>query len=127
MAIRSTMEMLTAANAAIETIAVDQAMALIDDDDAVLVDVRESIEIQQSGRIKGAVHVPRGFLEFQADPAMPMYNPGLSEVKRLVLYCGSGGRSALAAKTLKDMGYENVCHIGGGFGAWTEAGGPTEP
>lgn len=126
MAIRSAKEMLAAANAAVETLTVDEAKALIGDADVVLVDVRETLEVQQNGRIAGAIHVPRGLLEFQADPEMPMYNPALQPEKRLVLYCGSGGRSALAAKTLKDMGYNTVSHIAGGFGAWTAAGGPTE-
>jgi len=126
MAIRSAKEMLAEANAAVETLSVDQAKALMGNAEVVLIDVRETQELQQSGRITGAVHVPRGLLEFQADPQMPMHNPALHPGKRLVLYCGSGGRSALAAKTLKDMGYDNVCHIAGGFGAWTAAGGPTE-
>ena len=126
MAIRSAREMLREANAAIETLTVEQALPLVGDAGAVLVDVRETMELRQTGRIAGAVHVPRGLLEFQADPDMPMHNPALQPDKRIVLYCASGGRSALAAKTLKDMGYPNVSHIAGGFGAWTAAGGPTE-
>lgn len=126
MTIRSAREMLREANAAVETLSVEQALGLVGDGGVVLVDVRETLELQQQGRIAGAVHVPRGLLEFQADPEMPMHNPALQPDKRLVLYCGSGGRSALAAKTLKEMGYPNVAHIAGGFGAWTAAGGPTE-
>lgn len=126
MAIKSAKAMLAEANASVETLTVDEAMGLVGDADVVIVDVRETLELQQNGRIAGAVHVPRGLLEFQADPDMPTYNPALQPSKRLVLYCGSGGRSALAAKTLKDMGYGNVCHIAGGFGAWSAAGGPTE-
>ena len=126
MSIRSAKEMLREANEMIETLSVEQVNALLGAADVVLVDVRESVEVQQSGRIPGAVHVPRGMLEFQADPDMAMHNAALRPDKRLVLYCGSGGRSALAAKTLKDMGYPDVCHLGGGFGAWSAADVPTE-
>ena len=119
-------QLLAEANAVIETISVSDALALTDDPAVVFVDVRETVELQQSGKVAGAVHAPRGLLEFQADPESPMHAPALSSGKRLVLYCGSGGRSALAAKTLGDMGIGKVCHVAGGFAAWNEAGGPTE-
>ncbi len=119
--------MLAEANAMIETISVDDAQALVGDPDVVFVDVRETVERQSSGGIRGSVHAPRGFLEIIADPESPMHIGSLASGKRLVLYCGSGGRSALAAKTLMDMGLEKVCHIAGGYGAWVEAGGPTDP
>ena len=67
------------------------------------------------------------FLEFFADPESPMHNEAFSSGKKLVVFCGSGGRSALASKTLKDMGFHNVVHIAGGFTAWLQVGGPTEP
>jgi rhodanese-related sulfurtransferase len=76
--------------------------------------------------VKGAVHAPRAFLEFMADPATERHIPELSSGKSLVLFCASGGRSALAAKTLKDMGCEKVAHVAGGFGALEKAGAPTE-
>ena len=126
MVTRGFKQMLAEANAMIETISVEDAQALVGDADVVFVDVRETVERQKSGGIKGSVHVPRGFLEIIADPETPMHNDSLASGKRLVLYCGSGGRSALAAKTLVDMGLENVCHIAGGYGAWVEAGGPTD-
>ncbi|MCH7692428.1 MAG: rhodanese-like domain-containing protein [Proteobacteria bacterium] len=126
MVTRGFKQMLAEANAMIETISVEDAQALVGNADVVFVDVRETVERQKSGGIKGSVHVPRGFLEIIADPETPMHNDSLASGKRLVLYCGSGGRSALAAKTLIDMGLEKVCHIAGGYGAWVEAGGPTD-
>src|SRR5208282_778010 len=100
---------LAEANAAVETVSVADARQLHAAGGAVFVDVREGAEHAQ-GHIPGSVSVPRGFLEFIADPETPMHNPALSSGKRLVLYCASGGRSALAAKTLCDMGIANVCH-----------------
>ncbi len=88
----------------------------------MFVDVRETREVEQ-GKVPGAVHVPRGLLEFMADPASPMHNPALSSGKRLVVYCATGGRSALAAKTLQDMGIANPVNMLGGFAAWRTAGG----
>lgn len=117
--------MVAEANAAIETISVEDAMALHGSDDVIFVDVREGGEWAR-GRVAGSAHAPRGFLEFIVDPEGPMHNPTLASGKRLVLYCASGGRSALATKTLQDMGIANVCHVAGGFAAWAETGGPTE-
>lgn len=119
-------EMLAEANAAIETISVPDLDYLLDDDEVVLVDVRETVEREADGQIPGAVHVSRGLLEFQADPESPIYNAALNPERRIILYCGTGGRSALAAKTLQDMGIGNVRHIAGGFNAWTAAGGAVE-
>ena len=119
------MQLIGEALAEIASISVDEALALVDGGDAVFVDVRERAE-HDAGAIAGAVAAPRGFLEFVADPTSPMHNAALSSGKRLVIYCASGGRSALAAKTLQDMGYSEVANLTGGFQAWTEAGGPTE-
>ena len=119
-------EMVAEANAAVETLDVEQAKKLVGSDDVVFVDVREGGELATQGRIPGAVHAPRGLLEFYADPSSPAHKPELASGKRLILYCGSGGRSALAAKTLKDMGLENVTNLIGGFTAWSQAGGPIE-
>ncbi len=119
-------QMMADANAAIDTLTAAEAVALADDGDAVFVDVRETVERQQTGTIAGALHAPRGFLELIADPEGPMHNDALVSGKRLVLFCASGGRSALAAKTLKDMGIGNLANLAGGLPAWVQAGGPTE-
>ncbi len=119
-------QMLTEANAVIETVSVPDAMYLLEEDDVYFIDIRESVERQQGGTIAGAIHAPRAFLEFIADPEGPMHLPEFSSGKRLVLFCTSGGRSTLAAKTLHDMGFEDVAHLAGGFAAWIEANGPVE-
>ena len=119
------MQLIGEALAEVSSVSVDDALALAGGEDALFVDVRERAE-QSAGAIAGAVAAPRGFLEFVADPASPMHNPALSSGKRLIVYCASGGRSALAAKTLQDMGYAEVANLTGGFQAWSEAGGPTE-
>lgn len=92
---------------------------------AVVVDLRETEELA-GGRIPGAVHVPRGMLEFRADPSSPYHDAALDPSARVILHCAAGGRSALAAATLKEMGYDNVAHLDGGFGAWQGAGKPVE-
>lgn len=127
MTIRSSKEMVAQANAAVETLTPEQAAALSGQPGTVFVDVRDAAEREKTGAVKGAVHAPRAFLEFMADPASERHLPELSNDKRLVLFCGSGSRSALAAKTLKDMGYERVAHVAGGFAALAKAGAPTEP
>ena len=118
-------DLLAEANAQIETIDVQAGLSAHGQPDVVFVDVREQSE-RANGFIAGSVHAPRGFLEFAADPQTPMHVADLSSGKRLVLYCGSGGRSALAARTLAEMGLENVCHMAGGFAGWVQNGGPTE-
>jgi len=118
-------QLLTEANAAIETMSVADAHKLHGHGDVVFVDVREGTEYAQ-GHISGAISAPRGFLEFIADPESPMHKPELASGKRLVLYCGSGGRSTLATKTLNDMGIKNVANMAGGFTAWSQAGGPID-
>ena len=119
------MQLIGEALAEVASIPVDDALALADGDEAIFVDVRERAE-HDAGAIAGSVAAPRGFLEFIADPASPMHNPALSAGKMLVIYCASGGRSALAAKTLQDMGFDRVVNLTGGYQAWTGAGGPTE-
>jgi len=114
-------QMLAEANAVIETVSVQDLGYLLDDPDVVLVDVRETVERERDGLIPGSVHAPRGLLEFQADPESPAYNTELRPEDRIILYCGSGGRSALAAKTLLDMGYAEVASLAGGFEAWRSA------
>ena len=96
--------------------------------DMRLLDIREAEEVAAEGSIPGAVHVPRGLLEFRLDPASPWFDASLTTgVQEWVLYCGVGWRSALAAKALQDMGLQGVSHLGGGFQAWLAAGGAVEP
>ncbi|MGI9506745.1 MAG: rhodanese-like domain-containing protein, partial [Geminicoccaceae bacterium] len=118
---KSAGEMVAEANAAIETMSIEEAKALVSGDDVVFLDVREDAEVAK-GKIPGAVHVSRGLLEFVADPNSPMHKPELSSGKPVVVYCASGGRSALAGKVLKDMGVDRVTNMLGGFNAWREAG-----
>jgi rhodanese-related sulfurtransferase len=119
-------EMVAEANAAVGTLTVEEAKPLVGKDDVVFVDVREAAELAAQGKIPGAVHAARGHLEFYADPSAPFHKPELGSGKRLVVYCGSGGRSALAARTLKDMGIGNVVNMVGGFTAWQQQGGKIE-
>lgn len=124
MTIKSARELVAAANAAVEVLAVEEVEALRQQPDVQLIDVREPTEWAK-GHIPGAVHVPRGLLEFKADPSLEAYwDSAIDPAKRLITYCASGGRSALAAKTLKDMGYPRVGHLQGGFTAWSDAGKP---
>jgi rhodanese-related sulfurtransferase len=86
-----------------------------------LIDLRESEELQENGKIEGSIHVPRGLLEFYADPARPVYKPEFAQNNRLILYC-SAAYAALAAVTLQEMGYTNVAHLEGGFEGWKDGG-----
>ncbi len=113
--------MLAEANAVIETISVQDLPYHLDDGQALLVDVRDLAERERDGAIPDSLHVPRGLLEFHADPESPAYKQELRPDRRLILYCGSGGRSALAAKTLHDMGYTEVASLAGGYAAWRKA------
>lgn len=109
----------------INNLSVEEFAAELERPDVVVIDLRESEELP-SGRIAGSVHVPRGMLEFRADPTSPYHNGALDPSRRTLLTCASGGRSALAAVTLQRMGYRDVAHLDGGFKAWTEAGCPIE-
>jgi rhodanese-related sulfurtransferase len=124
--VKKAADLVAAANAAIETLSVTQAKPLLGRDDVVFVDVRDGTELAKQGKIPGAVHASRGLLEFFADPSAPVHKPELASGKRLIVYCGSGGRSALAAKTLKDMGVDKVASLQGGFTAWQQEGGEVE-
>ena len=119
-------DLVAEANKTVETLSAEEAVKLMGDPGVVLVDVREGEELQKTGKVHGAVHVPRGFLEFQADPASASHKPELGDGKRLVLYCASGNRSALGAKALTEMGIGNVAHVAGGFTALQQAGAPIE-
>ena len=123
MTIKPAKELVAEANNVVRMLSVDEARAM--HGKAVFVDVREPGEWEK-GRVPGAVHVPRGLLEFAADPAVPTHKPEFHQGKPLILYCGSGGRSALAARTLKEMGFEDVAHMTGGFGAWKDGGAEVE-
>ena len=118
--------MLEEANAAIETIPTAEAFALVGREDVVLVDLRDPRELEREGKMPGAFHCPRGMLEFWIDPESPYHKPVFAQDKKFVFFCAGGWRSALAAKTAKDMGLTPVAHIEGGFGAWKKAGGPVE-
>ena len=124
--VKKAAEMVAEANAAVGTVEVEEAKQLVGRDDVLFVDVREGGELAVQGKIPGAVHAPRGLLEFYADPSAPYHKPELSSGKRLVVYCASGGRSALAAKTLKDMGIDKISNMLGGFTAWQQGGGDIE-
>src|SRR3954469_8475223 len=118
--------LLDEANAKIETLPVADAMALHGREDVVFVDLRDPRELEREGRMPGAFHCPRGMLEFWIDPESPYHKPVFAEDKRFVFFCAGGWRSALSARTAREMGLKPVAHIGGGFAAWKEAGGPVE-
>ncbi len=116
--------LLEEANAEIQTLAVDAAIALHGQPDVVFVDLRDPREMEREGKMAGAFACTRGMLEFWIDPESPYAKPIFAETKRFVFFCAGGWRSALAAKTAQDMGLETVAHIDGGFSAWKTAGGP---
>lgn len=117
--------MMEAANASVPRISPAEAKDMIDKGNVVVLDVRDAMEVAQSGKVPGAVHIPRGLLEFKADPESPAHDKNLDPTKPVILYCASGGRSALAGKTLKDLGYDKVFNLGG-FKDWAESGGDIE-
>ena len=118
-------EMMDAANAAVPRITPAEARDMIAQGNTLIVDVREALEVETSGKIAGAVNVSRGLLEFRADPDSPSHDKSFAKDKNLIVYCGSGGRAALSGKVLKDMGYERVYNLGG-FKDWAESGGEVE-
>lgn len=118
-------EMLEAANAAVPRVTPAEAADMMAKGNVLVVDVRDPAEVQAAGKVAGAVNVPRGLLEFKADPAMPSHDKNFDKDKTVILYCASGGRSALSGKTLKDMGYEKVYNLGA-FKDWAESGGAIE-
>ena len=122
----SAKQLVAEANAEIETLTAEQALALHGDDNVLLVDIRDVRELRRDGRVPGALHAPRGMLEFWVDPDSPYYREIFGSGKKFVFFCAGGLRSALATQQLQRMGLEPVAHIGGGFGAWKEAGGPVE-
>jgi len=121
----SVKQMLETANAAVPRVTPAQAQEMIAKGNTLVVDVRDATEVEKSGKVAGAVLVSRGMLEFRADPESPYHDKNFAKEKTLVVYCASGGRSALSGKTLKDMGYEQVYNLGA-FKDWAESGGPVE-
>jgi len=118
-------QMLEAANAAVPRVTPAQAREMMAKGNALVVDVRDASEVAASGKVAGAVHVSRGMLEFRADPELPSHDKNFAKDKTVILYCGSGGRSALSGKLLKDLGYEHVYNLGA-FKDWAESGGAVD-
>ena len=121
----SVKDMLAAANAAVPRIGFAEAQDMMAKDDTLIVDVRDAPEVEKTGKVEGALHVSRGMLEFRADPASPYHDKRFAKDKTIILYCASGGRSALGAKTLKDLGFAHVYNLGA-FKDWAESGGAVE-
>jgi rhodanese-related sulfurtransferase len=117
--------MMEAANAVVPRITPAQAREMMGASGTLVIDVRDAPEVEKSGKVAGAVHVSRGMLEFRADPESPYHDRNFTRDKTIILYCASGGRSALSGKVLKDMGYERVYNLGA-FKDWAEGGGPVE-
>jgi rhodanese-related sulfurtransferase len=122
---KSIMDLVAEAKAVVPAISPDEAATMMDRENVVIVDVRDDAEVAASGKVKGALHVPRGMLEFRADETTPYHDEALSKDKTVILYCGSGGRAALGGKALLDLGYRDVRNLGA-FNDWVESGGATE-
>ena len=118
MNIKSANELVNEALKEIKTINTDEAFQIVEDNNCNLIDIRDVRELEKEGRVENSHHIPRGMLEFWLDPNSPYFQQGkLDQNKEMILFCAGGLRSALAAKSLKDMGFEKVSHIDGGFGA----------
>jgi rhodanese-related sulfurtransferase len=118
-------DMMAAANAVVPRITPAEAKAMLARGNAVVIDVRDAPEVEKSGKVLDALHISRGMLEFRADPASPYHDKNLDKTRTLIVYCASGGRSALSGMVLKDMGYEHVYNLGP-FQDWVDAGGEIE-
>jgi len=123
MTAKTSAQLVQEAKASIENLTPDQVEAEMASGNVTLLDVRDAPELA-NGTIPGAVHASRGMLEFYADPSSPYHKPELNPDSRVILHCASGGRSALAAQTLRELGYNDVAHLDGGFKAWQAAGKP---
>ena len=121
---KSATDLVKEAKQQIENLSPAQVQEELLSGNATLIDIREANELSQEGTIEGAVHAPRGMIEWYADPTLPYHKPEFDKNKRLILHCAGGGRSALATQTLKQMGYQNVAHLDGGLKAWKDAGLP---
>ena len=123
MNIKSSQELVAEAEKKIETLSAKEAKILIDKKEITLIDVRDIRELWKEGTLENSIHIPRGMLEFWLDPQSSYYNSNkIKEVKKMVLFCALGFRSALATKSLVDMGFKNVAHVSGGFDALKNAG-----
>jgi rhodanese-related sulfurtransferase len=118
-------DLVEAANAVVPKITPAQAQEIIAKGNALIVDVRDAPEVEQSGKVAGAVHVTRGMLEFRADPESPYHDQNFAKDKTVILYCASGGRAALSGQALKELGYGEVYNLGA-FKDWAESGGPVD-
>jgi rhodanese-related sulfurtransferase len=118
-------QMIDAAHGVVPRISPAQAQELVASGQAVVIDVRDAPEVEKSGKVAGALHISRGMLEFRADPDSPYHDKNLRKDRPVILYCASGGRSALSGKTLKDLGYAEVYNLGA-FKDWVENGGPID-
>jgi rhodanese-related sulfurtransferase len=118
--------LLDEAIAKIKTLPVAEALALHGHEDVVFVDLRDPRELEREGRVPGAVHCPRGMLEFWIDPESPYHKPVFAQDKTFVFFCAAGWRSALSTATAQDMGLNPVAHVEGGFTAWKNADGPVQ-
>ena len=121
----SVKQVLEAANAAVPKITPAQAKEMIGKGNTLVVDVRDTAEVEKSGKVAGAVNVSRGMLEFRADPDSPYHDQNFDKGKTVIVYCASGGRSALSGKVLKDFGFANVYNLGA-FKDWAESGGAVD-
>ena len=121
----SVKQMMEAANSAVPRVSPSDAREMIAKGNTLVVDVRDAPEVERSGKVAGAVHVSRGMLEFRADPESPYHDKNFAKDKTVIVYCASGGRSALSGKVLKDMGYERVYNLGA-FKDWAESGGAVD-
>jgi rhodanese-related sulfurtransferase len=119
-------DLVAVARAQIRNLTVDEVADELEENRIVLVDLREQAERDAHGAIPGTLHIPRGMLEFCADPELPVHAEALEPSRRIVLYCALGNRSALAVLTLTNMGFPHVAHLDGGFDAWRRAGGSVE-
>jgi rhodanese-related sulfurtransferase len=118
-------QMLEVANAAVPRITASHAREVMAKGNTLVVDVRDAPEVAQAGKVAGAINVSRGMLEFRADPESPYHDKNFAKDKTVIVYCASGGRSALAGKVLKEMGYSRVYNLGA-FKEWVEAGGAVD-
>lgn len=121
---KSVKELVAAANAVVPKITADEAREKIDAG-ALVVDVRDAAEVEQTGKVAGAVHIPRGMVEFRADPDTPYFDKNFSKDRAVIVYCAAGGRAALSGQALKEMGYDEVYNLGG-FNDWAESGGAVD-
>jgi rhodanese-related sulfurtransferase len=122
---KSAKDLVEAANAVVPRISIADAQEKIGAEGVLLVDVRDAPEVEKSGKVAGAIHVPRGMLEFRADPESPYHDANFAKDKTVILYCGSGGRSALAGQALKELGYGEVYNLGA-FSDWADSGGAVD-